>query len=65
MSIELTVRGDIKVLRLAPGDKVVVEFPDRVPGAAVREVRERLQQMFPFNEVVVIASGELTIVRGT
>lgn len=59
--VELTVKGDVRVLRVRPGDKILIEFRDRVSGAAMADVRERLQAMFPTNEVVVVAGGLLSV----
>ena len=63
--IELTVRGDIRKLRLEKGDKVVITAKEYLTADTLKEMRRQLEQIFPMNEVVLMVGGSrLNIVSG-
>ena len=65
MRVGLTVRGDIQVLRLQPGDKILVTITQ---GSITPEIAERiseaLERNIPGHEVVIVAEGiQLSVAR--
>ena len=63
-AVELTIRGDIDVLRLQPGDALVVTVDRRITQAQASELRAALLERFPDHEVFVCAGDvRLTVQR--
>lgn len=64
-TVEITYKGDVKRLELAMGDKLLICFDERLPRQHILDVRENLQQLFPRNEVLVLAGvGAVAIIPG-
>ncbi len=65
MNIELTIKGDIEVLHLEPGDKLVVTLTEHTAehfAEAVAQIKEHLEQKFPDNEVLIVG-GDIRLSR--
>lgn len=54
---------EVRVLRLQPGDVVVLNFTDRVTGMERDETLTRLAGMFPDHRCIVTERAELAVVR--
>lgn len=54
--VELTIKGDVHVLKLNPGDRLIVSFSERALNRAqLGSVRQQLQNLYPLNEVLVLS----------
>jgi hypothetical protein len=63
--VDLTVRGDVRRLRLAKGDRVVVTIAAVLSPAMLALTRQQLEEMFPKNEVLILSAGaRLNVVEG-
>lgn len=56
-AVELTIKGDVEVLRLQPGDKIVVKTARYLTNEALRELLDACREAFPDNQVVVLGDG--------
>ena len=65
MKTEITIRGDARRLHLEPGDKLVVTLHDRVSREAIATMQKQLQAVFPTTEVLIVARGELGVIRAS
>lgn len=63
MSDELTIKGDVEVLRLQPGDIIVVTLDGRHGREAVSRIGEQVRERFPDHEVLVADGVRLSIQR--
>lgn len=55
--VNLTITGEVEVLRLKPGDTLVVTFARNLTADQSYQVRETLRQKFPDNQVLVAGDG--------
>lgn len=60
---ELTIKGDIEVLRLQPGDTIVVSVDDRIDRDTLKRWRDVLEERFPNHPVVVTSGAQITVHR--
>lgn len=63
MSVDLNIKGDIEVLRLQPGDVLVVSLEGHVPGDIYARVAEQMRERFPDHEVIVTRDITLSVQR--
>lgn len=61
--VELTIQGEIEVLRLQPGDIIVATVTDRLTEHQIALMVEQIRARFPDHEVVVCEGVELSTVR--
>lgn len=45
------------ILRLEPGDRIIVKSERRIPRSAFLRLKSQLQERFPDNDVVVLEAG--------
>lgn len=57
-NVKVEYVGEVRSLKLNPGDKVICSFHDRLPVTVINDFRAQLQKQFPLNEVLVIAGLE-------
>jgi len=58
-AVEVEVKGDIRVLKVNPGDRIVVTFRERTLSRdRIGAVQQQLQKLFPLNEVLIMAGVE-------
>ncbi len=62
--IELTIKGDIKKLRLKEGDVIVVKFKDEADEATMRYANRQLREMFPKNQTIIFPHNIDISVKG-
>ena len=63
--VELSIKGDIEVLRLQPGDVIVVNLRNASLAKAehLEEVRAALMSRFPGHEVIFTNGATVTVQR--
>ncbi len=63
--VELTIKGDVSVLRLAPGDHIIATIDEKASLSPEEQdqVRNALVREFPGHEVTLIQG--LTLTRAT
>ena len=55
----------VKMMRLEPGDRVVLLFPGPLPKRALAVLRDQLDRMFPDNPVIILDNGAtLEVLKG-
>ena len=54
---DLNFTGNVRRLRLRPGDYVVVELPGHVSMQQARTLREQLEAVFPENTAIFMVGG--------
>lgn len=54
---ELKFTGNIRRLRLRPGDFLVIELPEHVSREMAATFREQISAKFPDNEIMVVGGG--------
>jgi hypothetical protein len=65
MSTELTIKGDVEVLRLQPGDTIIVTVTKgQLSPMLTEELRENVKRNFPGHEVMVANGVSLSVSRG-
>ncbi len=57
----MTTLPEARILRLQPGDVVVVTLEDRLTDAQHDLMLAGLQKAFPDNQVVIIERGDITV----
>lgn len=58
MNVELTIKGEVEVLRLKPGDVVVITLNGDISAEGADELRRGLmERIFPNNEVLMVGAG--------
>jgi hypothetical protein len=57
IDITLTIRGEVDVLRLQPGDRLIVTIDDyrAMNREHIDKIRAEFEQHFPDHEVIVLA----------
>jgi hypothetical protein len=55
--VELTIKGEVEVLRLQPGDKVIITLDNHISGALLDVLREQAECHFPDNKVIIVSPG--------
>lgn len=59
--VELTIKGDLQVLRLEPGDAIILKLLGPFRAVDVEQVHERLSARFPNNTVIIVDSSEVEL----
>lgn len=54
---EIVIKGDVEVLRLQPGDAIIVNLDLHIGTEATAELRRRVTEVFPGHRVVVMSPG--------
>jgi hypothetical protein len=54
---------DLRQASIRPGDTIVVEFTHMVSVAQAEDIKARLREVWPDNEVVVISGGCIHVIR--
>lgn len=55
--VDITIHGDVRVVKPAIGDKIVVTMDARLQRDHLVAVREHLQALWPRNEVIILAGA--------
>ena len=54
----------VRILRLEPGDEIVLTLRDRATHAHVDDIRKRVEERWPNHKVTVLAEGiDMAVVR--
>jgi hypothetical protein len=62
--VELTIKGDIEVLRLQPGDTIVVTVKDpHITSERFKEIHDVIKSRFADHEVIVTFGIDLSVQR--
>jgi len=61
--VELTIKGEVEVLRLQPGDVIVVTIHERMSRQQSDRVSEQVKARFPGHEVVLAQGLSLSVKR--
>lgn len=62
-AVELSIKGDIEVLRLQPGDAIIVSFKRHPPYDALERILGEVRKRFPGHEVIFTDGVTLTVQR--
>lgn len=54
---EIRYLGDVQRLTLSPGDIVVLKVKDRITQEMAKGIKDRLCDMLPANQIIVLDSG--------
>lgn len=55
-TVKVEIKGSVRALHLNHGDRIIVSFRERnISRSQIAEVRQKLQAIFPLNEVIVLA----------
>jgi hypothetical protein len=57
VTVELTIKGDIEVLRLQPDDLIVVSLDYSITPERAQFLAAELEKRFPKNNVLIVADG--------
>lgn len=57
-NVEVTIKGDVRMLKTKPGDRIVCCFRERLPITAISDVQKQLESYFPMTRVLVVAGVE-------
>lgn len=64
MTVEDVVKS-VELLRLEPGDKIILTTPHTLSDAAISRLREQWERMFPSTRAVILEHGlQLHVLRG-
>ena len=57
MNVELTIKGEVSVLRLRPGDRIIATVDGHCAPWKLERISEVLREQFPDNQVIVLCAG--------